>query len=135
MSRGLNNMNPGNIRKSATCYQGEVVPSRDKAFKQFRTMAWGYRAMFVLLDSYRRKGYLTIRQMVTRYAPPIENHTENYIRYVSEWSGVGADVPLDTQRGEVMTPVIAAMSRIENGVPAVLADVEAGWNLYQTHKP
>ena len=83
MSRGLANCNPGNIRQSSTRYQGEVVPSRDKAFKQFRTMAWGYRAMFVLLDSYRRKGYLTIRQMVTRYAPPIENHTENYIRYAS----------------------------------------------------
>lgn len=135
MSRGLNNMNPGNIRKSATRYLGEVVPSRDKAFKQFQTMVWGYRAMFVLLDSYRRKGYLTIRQMVTRYAPPIENHTENYIRYVSEWSGVGVDVPLDTQSDKVMIPVVAAMSRIENGIPAVLADVDAGWNLYQTHKP
>lgn len=135
MSRGLANCNPGNIRQSSTRYQGEVVPSRDKVFKQFQTMAWGYRAMFVLLDSYRRKGYLTIRQMVTRYAPPIENHTENYIRYVSEWSGVGGDVPLDTQRGEVMIPVVAAMSRIENGAPAVLADVEVGWNLYQTHKP
>lgn len=135
MSRGLANCNPGNIRKSNTRYQGEVVPSRDKAFKQFRTMAWGHRAMFVLLDSYRRKGYLTIRQMVTRYAPPIENHTENYIRYVSEWSGVGADMPLDTLCSEMMISVIAAMSRIENGVPAVLADVEAGWNLYQTHKP
>jgi hypothetical protein len=128
-------MNPGNIRKSATRYLGEVVPSRDKAFKQFQTMVWGYRAMFVLLDSYRRKGYLTIRQMVTRYAPPIENHTENYIRYVSEWSGVGVDVPLDTQSDKVMIPVVAAMSRIENGIPAVLADVDAGWNLYQTHKP
>ena len=134
MSRGLNNMNPGNIRKSATRYQGEVVPSRDKAFKQFRTMAWGYRAMFVLLDSYRRKGYLTIRQMVTRDAPPIENHTENYIRYVSEWSGVGADVPLDTQCGEVMIPVVVAMSRMENGVPAELADVEAGWHLFITQR-
>ena len=73
--------------------------------------------------------------MVTRYAPPIENHTENYIRYVSEWSGVGVDVPLDTQSDKVMIPVVAAMSRIENGIPAVLADVDAGWNLYQTHKP
>ena len=47
MSRGLANCSPGNIRQSKTRYQGEVVPSRDKAFKQFQTMAWGYRAMFV----------------------------------------------------------------------------------------
>lgn len=135
MTRGLKNLNPGNIRQSKIRYQGEVVPSRDKAFKQFQTMAWGYRAMFVLLASYYRNGYTTIRKVIVRYAPPIENHTENYIRWVSEWSGVAADVPLDTQRDDVMIPVVAAMSRVENGVPAVLADVQAGWNLYLTHKP
>lgn len=135
MSRGLQNCNPGNIRQSKTRYQGEVVPSRDKAFKQFRSMAWGYRAMFVVLDSYRRMGYRTIRQMITRYAPPVENHTENYIRYVAEWSGTRADKPLDTQDRATMIPVVAAMSRVENGIPAVLPDVEAGWTLYVTHKP
>ena len=98
-------------------------------------MAWGYRAMFVLLDSYSRKGYRTIRQMISRYAPPIENHTENYIRCVSEWSGFCAGEPLDTQAGETMIPVVAAMSRVENGRPAVLSDVEAGWSLYLQHKP
>ena len=98
-------------------------------------MAWGYRAMFVLLDSYSRKGYRTIRQMISRYAPPIENHTENYIRCVAEWSGIGADEPLDTQAGETMIPIVAAMSRMENGRPAVLSDVEAGWTLYLQYKP
>lgn len=135
MSRGLNNRNPGNIRKSKTRYQGEVVPSHDKAFKQFQSMAWGYRAMFVLLDSYRLKGYSTIRQIITRYAPPIENHTENYIRWVCEWSGIGADTPLNPQHSEVMIPIVAAMSRVENGIPAVLADVQSGWELYLAHKP
>lgn len=133
-SRGLSNCNPGNIRRSSTKYQGEVTPSRDPAFKQFRTMAWGYRAMFVLLDSYSRKGYRTIRQMIRRYAPPIENHTENYIRYVGEWSGVDVDLPLDTRDRKTMVPVVAAMSRMENGREAVIADVEAGWELFITHK-
>ncbi len=135
MSRGSNNCNPGNIRKSNTTYLGEVRPSRDPAFKQFRSIAWGYRAMFVLLDSYRRMGYLTIRQMITRYAPPVENRTENYIRYVAKWSGVDADEPLNTHDGGTMLPVVAAISRVENGIPAVLPDVEAGWTLYVTHKP
>ncbi len=134
MSRGLRNLNPGNIRKSNTRYQGEITPSRDAAFKQFRTMAWGYRAMFVLLDSYSRKGYRTIRQMIARYAPPVENYTENYIRSVAAWSGIDADEPLDTHDRTTMIPVVAAMSRMENGVPAVLPDVEAGWTLFITHK-
>lgn len=135
MSRGLSNNNPGNIRRSRTRYQGEVVPSRDPAFKQFRTIAWGYRAMFVLLDSYYRNGYTTIRKIIIRYAPPIENHTENYIRWVSEWSGIGSDIPLNPLHPEMMLPVVAAMSRVENGIPAVLADVEAGWELFLTHRP
>ena len=37
--RGLRNCNPGNIRKSADVFQGEIVPSGDSDFKQFRTMA------------------------------------------------------------------------------------------------
>ena len=134
MSRGLENRNPGNIRRSAVRYKGETE-SDDAAFKTFASTAWGYRAMFVLLDSYSRKGYRTIRQMISRYAPPIENHTENYIRCVAEWSGIGADEPLDTQSGEMMIPVVAAMSRVENGRPAILSDVEAGWALYLQHKP
>ena len=35
MSRGIENCNPGNIRRSRVSYKGEVHPSRDKAFKQF----------------------------------------------------------------------------------------------------
>lgn len=134
MSRGLSNCNPGNIRKSKVRYQGEITPSRDSAFKQFQTMAWGYRAMFVLLDSYSRKGYRTIRQMITRYAPPVENYTENYIRWVAAWSGIDADEPLDTHDRTTMIPIVAAMSRVENGVPAVPQDVEAGWQLSITQK-
>ena len=64
MSRGLSNRNPGNIRQSAVRYKGEVRPSRDPAFKQFESMPWGYRAIFVLLDTYRiRHGLETIRGM------------------------------------------------------------------------
>ena len=85
MSRGLSNRNPGNIRQSAVRYKGEVRPSRDPAFKQFESMPWGYRAIFVLLDTYRiRHGLDTIRGMISRWAPPSENRTEIYIRAVAD---------------------------------------------------
>lgn len=85
MSRGLQNCNPGNIRQSKVRYKGEVRPSRDPAFKQFESLAWGYRAIFVLLDTYRiRYGLDTIRGMISRWAPPSENHTETYIRAVAD---------------------------------------------------
>lgn len=131
MSRGLRNCNPGNIRRSRVRYRGEVVPSRDVEFKEFATMAYGYRAMFVLLDTYRRRyGLITIRQMLNRYAPPEENFTESYIRIVSQRTGIDADRRVNTRLASDMIPIVRAMSEVENGVAAVIEDVEEGWALY-----
>ena len=131
MSRGLRNCNPGNIRQSRSRFVGEVRPSRDAAFKQFESMAYGYRAMFVLLDSYRRRyGLNNIRAMISRWAPPVENHTEAYIHFVAQRSGIDAEVTLDTRSERDMIPMVAAMSEIENGVKASREDVEAGWQLF-----
>lgn len=131
MSRGLRNCNPGNIRKSRVKYEGEVVPSRDTEFKEFRSMAYGYRAMFVLLDSYRSKyGLCTIRQMLGRYAPPTENFTEGYVRFVSSRTGIAPDEIVNTRAARDMIPIVAAMSQIENGVPAIISDIEEGWSLF-----
>ena len=133
MSRGLRNCNPGNIRQSKTHYKGERHPSRDSEFKEFESMAYGYRAMFVLLDTYsRRYGLCTIRQMLNRYAPPVENFTEGYIRFVSEKTGIAPDEIINTRAARDMVPVVAAMSQIENGKPAVMADVHRGWELFET---
>ena len=133
MSRGRKNNNPGNIRCSVTTYQGEIRPSTDSAFKQFQSMAYGYRAMFMVLYTYQKRHNLnTIRQMISRYAPPVENHTDKYIEAVSAWSGVGADSNISTTCRDSMVPIVAAMSRMENGVPAVLADVKAGWALFES---
>lgn len=131
LPRGLRNNNPGNIRNNNIAYQGEVQPSSDKNFKQFRTMAHGYRAMFVVLHTYQRKhGLNTIEAMITRYAPASENHTRAYIDSVSEWSGVQSTVRVTTTNAEIMIPIVAAMSRVENGVAAVMSEVEEGWRMF-----
>ena len=133
--RGLRNCNPGNIRIAHVRYKGEITPSQDPAFKQFQTMAWGYRAIFVLLASYWRKGFRTIRQMIARYAPPSENDTDSYLRTVSRTTGIDPDQPIDPQNRDTMVPVAAAISRVENGIAAVMADVEEGWRLFQRYRP
>lgn len=130
MSRGLKNCNPGNIRRSATKYKGETAGT-DAAFKSFKTMAWGYRAMFVLLDTYRRRhDCKSIRAMISRYAPPTENATENYIRTVAARAGKDPDEQLDTQDRTTMIAVVAAMSAVENGRPARMEEVAEGWELF-----
>lgn len=131
LPRGLRNCNPGNIRKNSIVYAGEIVPSQDDEFKQFTTMAYGYRAMFVLLYTYQRRyGLDTVAKMIARYAPENENHTTAYINVVAERSGVPANGHITATNGDVMIPIVAAMSRVENTVEAKMHDVEAGWKLF-----
>lgn len=130
MSRGYRNCNPGNIRRSGVRYRGET-DGQDPAFKSFASMAWGFRAMFTLLHTYRvRYGCRTLRAMIGRYAPPSENDTQAYVCAVSRWSGVPADEELNTLDGAVMRPVAAAMARVENGAAACDDDVAEGWRLF-----
>ena len=130
-SRGLRNRNPGNIRRSKVHYKGEKEFSTDSAFKQFETLEAGYRAMFVLLHTYRVRGYgSTISQMIARYAPPSENNTEAYIARVERMSKIDRHTRLDTLSEEQMVPVVCAMSAVENGVVAERAAVERGWQMF-----
>ena len=131
LPRGLRNRNPGNIRRAPVRYKGEVRPSRDPDFKEFESLAWGYRAIFVLLDTYRtRYGIDTLRGMISRWAPPSENRTGAYLRTVVRRSGVDPDAEIDTRDGPTMTRIAAAMARVENGVEPDEAEIAEGWRLF-----
>ena len=126
--RGLRNNNPGNIRINGDKFQGEVIPSRDKEFKQFESMAYGYRAIFKILRNYQVNYKLnTIRQMIGRWAPESENNTLAYVMTVSSRSGISPDDPVSADNREMMIRIVAAMSFVENGVEADMSDVIAGW--------
>lgn len=133
ISRGLRNNNPLNIEKTkgGNPWLGEIVPSADSRFAQFKSMAYGYRAAFKLLNNYQKNyGLDTIRKMISRWAPSNENHTDAYVETVSNRSGVPANSRITTTNRDVMVPIVAAMSYVENGVEARMADVEAGWELF-----
>lgn len=131
-SRGLRNRNPGNIRTAPSRFKGEVAECTDPEFKQFKALAWGYRAMFVILNNYRKLyGLNTIREMISRWAPPTENHTNIYVEAVSRRAMLDADTPIDTTQRVTMIPLVAAMSHVENGEAASWAIVEQGWDLFE----
>ena len=132
MSRGLDNNNPGNIRRSRVRYKGERVPSSDPEFRQFESVEWGYRAIFVLLYTYyARHGCRTLRQMIDRYAPPVENPTSAYMRFVARNAGIDPDYVIDIGNRALMVDIVCAISRFENGVDADRNAVLRGWELYQ----
>lgn len=130
LPRGLRNNNPGNIRINSDLFQGEIRPSKDKSFKQFETMAYGYRAVFRILRNYYNNYKLdTIRKMIGRYAPSSENDTDAYVKAVSGYAGIPADDPININDREQMIRIVAGMSKVENGREADMSDVIAGWNL------
>lgn len=130
LPRGLRNNNPGNIRISRTVWAGQVIPGTDRSFCQFQTMAYGYRAMLMTLRNYRRKhGCSTVADFIRRWAPPIENDTAAYIRSVCRTLQVPDSYVPDIDDRTVMCNLAAAISKVENGVDAVMNDVLSGWDL------
>lgn len=111
--RGVRNNNPLNIRDIGDRFIGEITPSRDPAFKQFATMADGYRAAFLTLGTYNLNGYNTVEKIVNRWAPPTENNTARYISNVVMWSGIPPTQPLTLLSGEEYIRIVRAMSRQE----------------------
>lgn len=129
-SRGLRNNNPLNIRRNSTKWQGLAEEQKDKAFFTFIAPEWGYRAAIRTLQNYNRiHGLTTIRQWISRWAPPCENDTEAYISFVCSKAEVSENCEPNLNNKIVMCRIVAAMSQMENGVPAVMADVERGWEL------
>lgn len=80
--RGIRNNNPGNIRlmKPRAGWIGAVVVPTDTEFEQFISLEYGVRAMAKTLMSYNEYHQLTtVESIIDRYAPPVENKTDEYV--------------------------------------------------------
>ena len=114
--RGITNNNPLNIRENNMVdydWRGEADSDWDPQFEEFTTPFYGIRAAARILRNYRTNyGLNTVRGIISRWAPPEENPTDEYINFVAKNAGV-----TDTQAlGAVdYIKVVAAMIRFENG--------------------
>ncbi|MBD2782795.1 structural protein [Xenorhabdus szentirmaii] len=123
MSKGIRNHNPGNIRHGDK-WQGLRDTQTDKDFCQFIAPEWGIRAMLKILRNYERKyGYNTIRQMISRWAPPNENDTEGYISYVCGKVGIPSSAVIDVDNEPTMLKLVKAIIYMENGQQPYSDDV------------
>ena len=121
--RGIRNNNPLNIRRSGDNWKGQInvnvngnvnysYQPLDREFCQFETMAYGWRAAFVILCKtyYGKYKLKTIRALITRWAPPKENNTEAYIRRVTDRIGIGPDRELGSPREHPAQWMMIAMA-------------------------
>jgi hypothetical protein len=130
LPRGLRNCNPGNIRITKDKWQGLREVQTDKSFFQFTEMCWGYRALLRTLQNYRGiHNCQTIADFIKRWAPSVENNTSGYISRVCSEIQVPSTFVPDVNDKDTMCAFAAAISQVENGVPAVMEDVVAGWEL------
>ena len=70
-----------------------------------------------------------LEDVIMRWAPPCENNTEVYIATVEKRSGISRHTILNRNNREQLIAVVAAMSYVENGVPANMDEVRKGWEL------
>lgn len=119
-TRGLRNNNPGNLDRTRDVWEGQELPGDDERFCTFTTMAFGCRALIKTLMTYVEKHRLeTVRKIISRWAPPVENDTESYIRDVSQRLGVDPDHELDFWGNpQIYLHLARAIAHHENGSAA-----------------
>lgn len=119
--RGLRNNNPGNIRHGAD-WDGLAPDQTDPAFCCFVSPEYGIRAMARIFSNYQlRHGLRTVRELISRWAPPVENDTDAYAAHVAEALGVDPDEPVDVR--EHLTDLVAVTIRHENGMQPFSAEL------------
>ena len=96
--RAVRNNNPGNIRIGAPWFglqsRDHMTPEQaaETQFCVFSAPQWGFRAMATIFLTYARKdGVKTIRQAISRWAPPTENNTTAYVNDVCKQTGFDPD--------------------------------------------
>lgn len=119
-----------NIRYSAlTKWKGQI--GMRKGFVEFKELSFGIRAWLIVMRTYRHKyGCKCIRDIVTRYAPPSENNTGNYITYCSKYVAIALDQELLSQ--EQYYKLAVAMARMETSTeltPWTVENVATFYNI------
>ena len=122
--RGFRNCNPLNIRRTKDQWKGLAEAQTDRAFCQFKTMEYGWRAAFHLLTRtyYHKYRLYTIKDIVSKWAPESDhNDTVAYIANVSELTGIDPDEPIGipSEKTSRWMMVGVAMAIQENGTTSI----------------
>lgn len=103
-SRAQRNNNPGNLRYAG---QPGAIGADSAGYAIFPTAEAGWQALRRQIQLDASRG-LTLEQFIRKYAPPSENPTDAYLRFVSQRTGLApgdrlpfVQAPLDQRSGGV----------------------------------
>lgn len=117
--RGLRNFNACNLRRSGIKWIGLRKTQTDPEFLQFESHFFGLRAgARVLLTYQSRYGLRTIKQIISRYAPPHENNTPMYMHTIARalhLPNAGIDQVLDLTDLATLERFVRGIVLHENG--------------------
>lgn len=126
LPRGVRNNNPGNIRWGSP-WQGLVKNGqlKDSEFCLFSDPASGIRAIAVTLLTYYDKRKAkdgskidSVREVIERWAPPVENNTASYANQVARVLNIDPDSEtLNLHKYETLKPLVEGIIRHECGDP------------------
>lgn len=120
-ARGFRNKNPGNIDYNVrNRWQGQVgieTTGNPPRFAVFESHEFGIRALAALLTTYQdRHNLRSVRQIINRWAPPNENNTGSYVRFVDDFlPNHGADDPINMHSYADARLLVEAIIRKELG--------------------
>lgn len=132
LPRGIRNNNPGNIVRAGQPWRGLAPEQPDGEFCTFIAPEWGLRALILVLQSYRRRGVVTVEAIINRYAPPThvfpdgstqKQDTGAYQRFLAEALGVPVTAEINVTLRPVLRMLLPAIVRKENGQQPYMADV------------
>lgn len=112
--RGIRNNNPGNIEDGPYARSLPGYTGSDGRFATFETPDAGGAAKDRLLGSYIDRGFNTPNKIINRWAPPSENDSAGYARFVADKVGIGPD---DVVTADMIPAISAAIYEMENGRP------------------
>ena len=116
--------NPLNIRYSGKNEWLGQTGERN-GFCVFSEEKYGWRAAFILLKNYHKKGFRTISQIIHRFAPASENPTSSYVSFVCDkmqklgYEAYGVefkDAQLELCNDMVVIDLLMCMSKFETGI-------------------
>lgn len=117
--RGMRNNNPLNIRRYATNdWLGKIHDdvAKDMEFEEFRHAKYGFRAAFILIHRYIKRGYSSVRDIINRWAPSSDgNDVQKYLCVLSSYGFSDNDV-INCCDWKTMSALAEGMFAVENGV-------------------